>query len=458
MKYPNSRVIGIDLAEKQIEIGQQMLQEVGMNNIQLFAGDITNIEFDNVQFDYIICHGVFSWVPESVQYGILNTVEKYLSPNGLAYISYNTYPGWHLKDMAKELMLFGSNSDLDRASRVPQSLELLKYTKNIISKKNTALYPEINNMFNDIINKPQHYIAHEYFENYNIPLYFKDFIQKIEQYNLAYVTDSSTPNIRCQFIFTDEEYQQICQYFNNKIEKVEQYTDFITNRKFRTSIITKKENIKNNDIRQYDLCHNFFDIYLKTNVEYINDSDKNYWQIKGDNLRFSSNSLVDKLMMYLQEKTPVNIQSLFKKLENESDYNDDTIKDVLFHIIHSDNTYLCYKEENLKTYDEKPHISQKLRNLIAYLTNNPNITTTFNQFNSCVELGFLAEYLSQYMDGTRTINDLITIVRKDIEEETITWKINDKELKNAEIEDKTIESSIKLMLEELYMNGFFNEY
>lgn len=53
-----------------------------------------------------MCHGVFSWVPESVRRKILTVIKSHLSENGAATISYNTYPGWKSLEALKDMMTF----------------------------------------------------------------------------------------------------------------------------------------------------------------------------------------------------------------------------------------------------------------------------------------------------------------------------------------------------------------
>jgi SAM-dependent methyltransferase len=55
-------------------------------------------------FDYVVCHGVYSWVPPAVQQKILAICAERLSPHGVAYVSYNTYPGWHLRSLIRDLL------------------------------------------------------------------------------------------------------------------------------------------------------------------------------------------------------------------------------------------------------------------------------------------------------------------------------------------------------------------
>src|SRR5258706_2966566 len=104
LSFPNATFVGIDLSPKQISRGQAIIEKLGVQNVSLHAKSILDINPDFGQFDTIICHGVFSWVPEEVRKKILSICCKNLSPAGLAYISYNTYPGWHIRGMVRVLL------------------------------------------------------------------------------------------------------------------------------------------------------------------------------------------------------------------------------------------------------------------------------------------------------------------------------------------------------------------
>ena len=87
---------------------------------------IMDIDASWGKFDYIICHGVFSWVPEEVQDKILEISRDLLSENGIAYISYNTYPGWHMREMVREMMLFHVKTIRDPRERVREAMTMLE--------------------------------------------------------------------------------------------------------------------------------------------------------------------------------------------------------------------------------------------------------------------------------------------------------------------------------------------
>jgi len=98
---PKAQFIGIDLVESQIESARKFATACSLTNLDLRAANIMEVTPEWGQFDYIIAHGVFSWVPHEVAEKVLQLCGELLAPNGLAYISLNTYPGAHARRRAR---------------------------------------------------------------------------------------------------------------------------------------------------------------------------------------------------------------------------------------------------------------------------------------------------------------------------------------------------------------------
>src|SRR5262249_49773642 len=64
---PNAQFVGLDFSERQIDEGQGIVEALQLANIELRHADITHIDQSWGNFDYIICHGIYSWVPEAVR-------------------------------------------------------------------------------------------------------------------------------------------------------------------------------------------------------------------------------------------------------------------------------------------------------------------------------------------------------------------------------------------------------
>src|SRR5262245_31623646 len=106
LSLPQSRFLGIDQSARQIADGQKIVEALGLTNVELKQLSITDVDAGFGAFDYIVCHGVYSWVPATVQDKILEVCATNLAPQGVAYVSYNTYPGWHMRGMLRNIMCY----------------------------------------------------------------------------------------------------------------------------------------------------------------------------------------------------------------------------------------------------------------------------------------------------------------------------------------------------------------
>src|SRR5262245_10234755 len=64
---PASEFVGVDLSGRQIADGQRIVDALGLSNITLRHASILDVDESYGPFDYVICHGVFSWVPDQVR-------------------------------------------------------------------------------------------------------------------------------------------------------------------------------------------------------------------------------------------------------------------------------------------------------------------------------------------------------------------------------------------------------
>ena len=124
---PGSEFVGVDLAARPIATGQEMSKTLGLKNITLHPLDVMTVTPDFGQFDYIIAHGLYSWIPPAVQEKVLSICQENLTPNGIAYVSYNTYPGGHLRQMVRGMMRFHVRHLTDATQQITQSRALLKF-------------------------------------------------------------------------------------------------------------------------------------------------------------------------------------------------------------------------------------------------------------------------------------------------------------------------------------------
>src|SRR4051794_543490 len=63
LTLPESTFLGIDLSAVQLAEGQEIINRLGLSNIELRRRHILDLEDSLGTFDFIVCHGVYSWVP-----------------------------------------------------------------------------------------------------------------------------------------------------------------------------------------------------------------------------------------------------------------------------------------------------------------------------------------------------------------------------------------------------------
>jgi cyclopropane fatty-acyl-phospholipid synthase-like methyltransferase len=124
---PGSVFVGIDLSTAQIAEGQKAVAVKGLTNIQLKVMNILDVDESLGGFDYLVSHGVYAWVPPAIQDKIFNICATQLTPNGIAFISYNAYPGWYIKKVVRDMIFYHASQFADPLQKVRQARSFVEY-------------------------------------------------------------------------------------------------------------------------------------------------------------------------------------------------------------------------------------------------------------------------------------------------------------------------------------------
>jgi SAM-dependent methyltransferase/methyltransferase-like protein len=231
---PKCQFVGIDLAPSQIEMGQLIVSEMGLRNVRLEARSIDTIDESFGQFDYIICHGVYSWVPAHIQDAILRVCADHLAPNGIAYVSYNTYPGWHRRGMLRDMLLFHDDRSLAPGVRIERSRDFAAFLAGADPDNQSLHVATLRDEVKQLGAQNDQHLFHEQLEPYNEPLYFAQFMHRASEHGLQYLCEakptSETPSTK--------KLQQLLAVTDDRI-RFEQYTDFVIGRTFRRTLLSR---------------------------------------------------------------------------------------------------------------------------------------------------------------------------------------------------------------------------
>jgi methyltransferase-like protein len=239
MTLPGSRFIGVDLSSREIADGCRCVEALGLSNVELRAMSITDIDESFGKFDYIICHGVFSWVPREVQESIFALCAKQLAPQGVAYISYNTYPGWHMRGMIRDMMRFHAERFEGPQRKVQQARALLDFLASSVTKKDGPYGLMLKQELDLLRQTGDSYLLHEHLEEVNEPFYFHEFVRRAGVHELRYLGESDV-HAMAAHSFPAEVQATLKKLSPNLIES-EQYLDFLRHRMFRQTLLTHSE-------------------------------------------------------------------------------------------------------------------------------------------------------------------------------------------------------------------------
>jgi SAM-dependent methyltransferase len=92
---PTGDFHGIDVFLPHIAQACRLRDSAGITNLTLHALDFaTAADVDLPPFDYIVAHGVYSWIDSRGRTDLRRFIDRHLKPGGVVFISYNSMPGW----------------------------------------------------------------------------------------------------------------------------------------------------------------------------------------------------------------------------------------------------------------------------------------------------------------------------------------------------------------------------
>jgi len=235
---PDSEFVGIDLAGRPIAHGKARAEALGLKNLALRHLDLLEMAPDYGKFDYIIVHGLYVWVPSAVRDQILAICKASLQPQGIAYVSYNTFPGCYSRVMVREMMLFHNRDFRDARQQAQQGMTLLKLLAN--SRTEPEIYTKVmQEEFERISKRSKEALYHDELAEVFQPVYFYQFMEHAQRHELQFLGEADFFEMQTGGL--TPQAKEVLDKTSGDIVLREQYLDFMRGRAFRRTLLCHKE-------------------------------------------------------------------------------------------------------------------------------------------------------------------------------------------------------------------------
>lgn len=186
---PGASFVGIDRSERQIDEAKRIASASGLTNVSFEVAGVEDTPPGPAEYDFVLCHGVYSWVPVETRRAMLRTAARALAPKGIAYVSFNTLPGWYERLAARDWLRFCASS-LPRDGGPEHARDALAWLVCHVSPELEPYRERLRGVSRRLEETDRAYLVHEYLAAEHHPETVTTFLGEAELAGLSYLGDA----------------------------------------------------------------------------------------------------------------------------------------------------------------------------------------------------------------------------------------------------------------------------
>jgi SAM-dependent methyltransferase len=225
-----SRFTGVDAAPEPLAIGQHVVDRLRLRNVTLLAQDLRWIGPAFGEFDYIMAHGVYSWVSMDIRDRLMAVCAERLAPNGIALISYNTPPGRAVRQLLRDALRFHTQAVVGPDAKLSEARHFLQF---FLQSRTMAeeWAPIVEREVQLMLERGDGGLFHDDLAPVNDPVYFHEFAAHAARHGLQYLGDAQPHEMIDQ--------NGVLEWAGDDVIAREQYLDFLKARRFRETLLCR---------------------------------------------------------------------------------------------------------------------------------------------------------------------------------------------------------------------------
>ncbi len=312
LALPGAELIGVDLSGVAIEQASARAAALGLSNVRFLQADILDIAPEFGEFDYITAHGVYAWVPDRVRDKLVSIASRNLAPQGVAYISYNAYPGGRLREMVRDMLLYQTHDVEDPELKLKHTYALL----NLLSgSKHAVLKDEVAHL----LERSPWMLFHDDLAEHFQPVYFSDFAAHAARHDLQFLAEAQF-HVQQLFSLPQDVAETIGIAAAGDIIAEQQYLDFLEVRRFRSTLLCHS----NIALERPPQPETVRDLWVSTGAERVADNE--FRATKGAAVKTDVPHVLA-VMRYLTERRHLAVE--FRELARAADIGDEAVAEFV---------------------------------------------------------------------------------------------------------------------------------
>jgi SAM-dependent methyltransferase len=181
--HPDWTCVGVDSSPLALESAERDARELGLTNVRFLLADVATLELREPEFDFVLAHGIYSWVDARRRLALRRLIHAALSPRGLAYVSFNAQPAWGVRGRVRDVLVrgrLGLESSRDRASAL----------RALVGEPAHPWAGLLAHELERVVEASDAYLAHEYLAADNEAFWLGDVVAECAEAGLGYVGDA----------------------------------------------------------------------------------------------------------------------------------------------------------------------------------------------------------------------------------------------------------------------------
>lgn len=236
---PGATVVGMDASASAIARGRELASAAGLANVELrvaeFGADDSLAGLGPV--DYVIAHGVYSWIPPVARGALLALIQRTLASQGIAFVSYNAYPGSYLRDMTRDILAYHLQGVDAPAERLAGAQHLMR---SIVSVDSPTPYARVlREQLQRMLDGSDALLYHDDLAAISTPFYFHEFMEHAAAHALQFLSEADLADSQMRDV--PESVGELIGSLPPDVVVREQYLDFFSNRTFRQTLLVGAE-------------------------------------------------------------------------------------------------------------------------------------------------------------------------------------------------------------------------